>query len=81
MTKPDEIILPLDVVAAWSVSPKADLPGIILILRHLPLDQVSAGAALTQTAVILTPDQARLLSADLARNAALFPEGPSGPTN
>lgn len=72
---------PLDIVAAWDVGPKADLPGIILILRHLPLDQIAAGAVLTQTALMLTPEQALLLSADLARNAALFPEGPSGPTN
>jgi hypothetical protein len=71
----------LHVVAEWSVGPKTDRPGIILILQHLSLADLSPGAALTQTAVILTPQQASLLAADLVRNAALFPSSPSSATN
>lgn len=71
----------LDIVAEWDIGPKTNLPGVVRILRHLPLDKVAAGTTLTQTAVILTPEQAKLLAADLQKNAALFPVGPSGATN
>jgi hypothetical protein len=71
----------LHVVPEWYVGPKADKPAVILILRHIAFEKVAPGSETSETAVLLTPDQARALAADLLQCASLFPSHPTTMAN